>query len=174
MASTAHRIRYKQDMPPSGGYEKILFERTFPKTWATGAKVFGLLGLSMFCGCQMFRVARKRFLRKELENFDARVAMMPFVLAERDRHWLRWIRHTRDNETEVMKDHPGWQTGTWYGEPIYFTLGEKWWDPAWAEVTSHARDIDRINFIRWNDHSEWAGPKWYDKYIPDTVSDYIL
>lgn len=28
-----------------------------------------------------------------------------------------------------MKDVPGWVTGTWYGEPVYFTLGEKWWDP---------------------------------------------
>lgn len=28
-----------------------------------------------------------------------------------------------------MKDVPGWKTGTWYGEPVYFTLGDKWWDP---------------------------------------------
>lgn len=23
----------KQDMPPRGGYAKILYQRTFPKTW---------------------------------------------------------------------------------------------------------------------------------------------
>lgn len=28
-----------------------------------------------------------------------------------------------------MKNVPGWKTGTWYGEPVYFTLGDKWWDP---------------------------------------------
>lgn len=43
--------------------------------------------------------------------------------------WLRHVRKNRELENEIMKDVPGWVTGTWYGEPVYFTLGEKWWDP---------------------------------------------
>lgn len=30
------------------------------------------------------------------------------------------IRKVRDIETEVMKDVPGWKTGTYYGEPVYY------------------------------------------------------
>lgn len=44
--------------------------------------------------------------------------------------WLRLLKKNRDLENEVMKDVPGWKTGTWYGEPVYFTLGDKWWDPS--------------------------------------------
>lgn len=33
-----------------------------------------------------------------------------------------------------MKDVPGWKTGTWYGEPIYFTLGDKWWEPHYKVI----------------------------------------
>lgn len=38
-----------------------------------------------------------------------------------------------------MKDVPGWKTGTWYGEPVYFTLGDKWWDPVFhvSAITRH-------------------------------------
>lgn len=32
-------------------------------------------------------------------------------------------------EKELMKDVPGWKVGTWYGEPVYFTLGEDWIEP---------------------------------------------
>ena len=39
------------------------------------------------------------------------------------------MRKIRDAEDEVMKDVPGWVTGTWYGEPIYFTTAGGWWDP---------------------------------------------
>lgn len=39
------------------------------------------------------------------------------------------MRKIRDAEDEVMKDVPGWVTGTWYGEPVYFTTAGGWWDP---------------------------------------------
>lgn len=43
--------------------------------------------------------------------------------------WLKVLKKNRDMENKIMKDVPGWKTGTWYGEPVYFTLGDKWWDP---------------------------------------------
>ena len=33
--------------------------------------------------------------------------------------FLRQLRKNRDEENELMKDVPGWVTGTWYGEPLY-------------------------------------------------------
>ena len=42
---------------------------------------------------------------------------------------LRLVKRNRDLENELMKDVPGWKTGTWYGEPIYFTLHDKWIEP---------------------------------------------
>lgn len=32
-------------------------------------------------------------------------------------------------EKDLMKNVPGWKAGTWYGEPIYFTLGDNWIEP---------------------------------------------
>lgn len=62
-------------------------------------------------------------LRKlEVEKRDSLIALEPFIMAERDRAFLKHLRHLRDVEREVMKNHPGWEVGTLYGEPIYKTL----------------------------------------------------
>ena len=57
--------------------------------------------------------------------------MQPFLVAERDRRWLSVMRKNREMEEEVMKDVPGWKVGTWYGEPVFYTLeDDHWWDPS--------------------------------------------
>jgi hypothetical protein len=48
--------------------------------------------------------------------------------------YLRFWRKNREEEDKVMKDVPGWQTGTWYGEPVYFTTSAGWFDPIDKEV----------------------------------------
>lgn len=50
------------------------------------------------------------------------------------------MKRNRDYENELMKDVPGWKTGTWYGEPLYFTIDyvDRWWDPTgevWMRFT---------------------------------------
>ena len=51
------------------------------------------------------------------------------------RHLLLMNRLRRE-EDEVMKDVPGWVTGTYFGEPTYFTTAGGWWSPAHVEVSA--------------------------------------
>uniref|UniRef100_A0A5S6Q8X9 NADH dehydrogenase [ubiquinone] 1 alpha subcomplex subunit 13 n=1 Tax=Trichuris muris TaxID=70415 RepID=A0A5S6Q8X9_TRIMR len=108
----------------------------------------------------------------KLEDNDVFIALQPFMVAERDRMWLNEVRHARDLENEVMRNVPGWTTGTWYGEPIYFTLPkDKWWDPIGMELQAHARMRHIKQRQRWAEHDEYAGPHWWDKYIPKFLLD---
>ncbi|VDM76897.1 unnamed protein product [Strongylus vulgaris] len=111
-------------------------------------------------------------LTEKFEDVDITNAMQPFLTAERDRYWLKLLKKNRELEEEVMKDVPGWKTGTWYGEPVYFTLGDKWWDPMQDEVFAHSkRDVFYKEHL-WRHHSEYAAPKFYDKWIPDFIMKY--
>lgn len=86
--------------------------------------------------------------------------------------WLHTLHRLREEEREAMKNVPGWKVGTWYGEPMYFTIPpEKWWDPLDGEVFSQSRELDR-----WlHDHLPWqeweSAPHWYHKYFPSWWKD---
>ncbi|EYB85880.1 hypothetical protein Y032_0289g1508 [Ancylostoma ceylanicum] len=63
--------------------------------------------------------------------------------------------------------------GTWYGEPVYFTLGDKWWDPMQDEVFAHSNKDLFYREHLWRQHSEYAAPKFYDKWIPESIGKYF-
>ncbi|KAJ1374698.1 hypothetical protein KIN20_037448 [Parelaphostrongylus tenuis] len=58
-----------------------------------------------------------------------------------------------------MKGVPGWKTGTWYGEPVYFTLGDKWWDPEAYEIYAHSTEHCIKKERYWRHHSDYAASK---------------
>jgi len=168
------RIKYKQDMPPPGGYKDFIWHRTFPKTWATASKLFGGFIVAFSFGIFYVRNFRRKIMMMEIDHQDAKIALEPFVLAERDRIWLRYLRKMREAETELMKDVPGWQAGTWYGEPVYFTVGDKWQDPNEFEMFAHARYMDGRWITRFKLHDGWAGPHWWDKYLPEWLLERMV
>lgn len=87
--------------------------------------------------------------------------------------WLETLSRLRDEESEVMKNVPGWKPGTWYGEPIYFTLPQdKWWDPTDQEIYAQSRWTDKINHFWFNRMEGTSAPHWYDKYIPEIIKDW--
>lgn len=45
------------------------------------------------------------------------------------------MRRNRDEEAKLMANVPGWEVGTWYGEPVYKTL------PPDALVTPHIKEF---------------------------------
>uniref|UniRef100_A0AC34G7U1 NADH dehydrogenase [ubiquinone] 1 alpha subcomplex subunit 13 n=1 Tax=Panagrolaimus sp. ES5 TaxID=591445 RepID=A0AC34G7U1_9BILA len=92
---------------------------------------------------------------------------------QRDREWLRLLKKNREIENELMKDVPGWKTGTWFGEPVYYTLGEKWWDPAQLEIFAHSPRKSQMDEMLFHQHSEYSAPKFYDKWIPEFIGRYI-
>jgi len=160
-------------MPPPGGYGKFNWDRTYAKTfWKPKIMIPTMVAMGAY-GIYQGHMQKKQRLTAKFEDVDLYSAMQPFLTAERDRYWLKLLKKNRDLENEVMKDVPGWKTGTWYGEPVYFTLGDKWWDPSFHEVMAHMPRKSQTDEIYWKHHSEYAGPHWYDKYIPDFIGKHI-
>ncbi|CAI4221217.1 unnamed protein product [Auanema sp. JU1783] len=163
----------RQDMPPSGGYRSFNFNRTFPKiVWRPGVVVAAVFGASVVGAYQALE-SKKDDITEKFEDVDINNAMQPFLTAERDRYWLKLLSKNRELESEIMKDVPGWKTGTWYGEPVYFTLGDKWWDPSATEIFAHSWGSVSEREHLWRQHSEYAGPKFYDNWIPKAIGRYL-
>jgi len=160
-------------MPPEGGYRKFNWNRTLPKIlWRPGVAVGVAAVCTLYGSVEMLDKRMKRFSAK-FEDVDCQSAMEPFLTAERDRSWLRVLKKNRDLENQVMANVKGWQTGTWYGEPVFFTLGDKWWDPIAYEVFAHSDNHTRTRDLTWQHHSEIGAPKFYDKYLPEIVKKYV-
>ena len=49
------------------------------------------------------------------------------MLAERDRAFLKQLRLNREYEAELMKDVPGWEVGTWFGQKVFATEPDDKW-----------------------------------------------
>lgn len=79
-----------------------------------------------------------------IEDDEGRQALEPLMEAETDRLVLWQMRRNRDEENELMKDVPGWVTGTWFGEPLYKTNPnfDKWIQPTFVEAYAHTRTRD--------------------------------
>ena len=74
--------------------------------------------------------------------------------AETDRILLWQMRRNRDEENELMKDVPGWVTGTWFGENVFKSNPnlEEWIQPTPLEIYPHVRIRDmmkQLNFKNW-------------------------
>ncbi|KAM6461218.1 NADH dehydrogenase [ubiquinone] 1 alpha subcomplex subunit 13 [Liasis olivaceus] len=126
MAAGAWKV--KQDMPPLGGYGPIDYKRRLPQRGLPG---YGLLAIGL--GAFVFGsyvIFRWNWERRQLafEELEARIAMMPLLMAEEDRRTLRLLRHNFDEETKIMKDVPGWQVG----ESVFHTT--RWVDPRIEEL----------------------------------------
>ncbi len=84
---------------------------------------------------------------------------------------MKLVRGNRELEEDVMKDVAGWQTGTWYGEPVYFTLGDRWWDPDIYQAFAHSSKARSTRYINFYKHDEYSGPHWYHKYLPKWMQE---
>uniref|UniRef100_A0A0N5C8A5 NADH dehydrogenase [ubiquinone] 1 alpha subcomplex subunit 13 n=1 Tax=Strongyloides papillosus TaxID=174720 RepID=A0A0N5C8A5_STREA len=164
---------FKQEMPPPGGYRTFNSSRTYAKQLFRPGLVTGIIAGCTLYGIYQSHMIRKHSITEKFEDVDIQNAMQPFLTAERDREWLRVLKKNRDLENEIMKDVPGWKTGTWYGEPVYFTLGDKWWDPSIIEAYAHSDPSDMNTETFWSHHAEYTAPKFYDKYLPKWLLDYM-
>lgn len=128
-----------QDMPPAGGYKAFNYKRVQMKPILSAKMLFaGYVAVSAGA-YYIFRLTDKKIGREEIEMRSCQNVMMPIVIAERDREYLKQIRRNRDEEAKLMANVPGWKVGTWFGEPVYKTLqpGE-WVDPGYYEFYCHA------------------------------------
>lgn len=130
--------RYVQDMPPEGGYNPINVKRVPLKPMLNAKWLIGgylaITGAALY----VFYLTEKEIIRDQVEMRSCRNVMLPVLIAERDRRYLKQLRRNRDDEAKLMANVPGWVVGTWYGEPIYKTRPKtEWNDPIMEEFYGH-------------------------------------
>ncbi|XP_047995832.1 NADH dehydrogenase [ubiquinone] 1 alpha subcomplex subunit 13 [Leguminivora glycinivorella] len=112
----------KQDLPPPGGYKPIPYKRIPAKQFFSGYAMFaGFIGMTTG-SLYLYYLNYKQIKKHEIEMRSAKMAIYPMLLAERDREYLKQLRRNRDAEADLMKDVPGWEVGTYYGEKVYKLL----------------------------------------------------
>ncbi|CAL1528203.1 unnamed protein product [Lymnaea stagnalis] len=84
---------------------------------------------------------------QQLEMKDARIAIEPFIFAEKDRAILKHYRRNRDEENELMKNVEGWKTGTLWGEPVYHNVRSRYIKPCMVELIAHMSYWDKNDFV---------------------------
>jgi len=117
---------FRQDMPPKGGYKAFQWAKVPGKKRLSGYATFGIFAgvtAAAWIGYIFEQKAKKKVI---IEMNDGRIALAPLLLAEEQRAYLKQLRANRDEENELMKNVPNWQTGTWYGEPVYENLNQRW------------------------------------------------
>jgi len=116
-----------QELPPPGGFSRIVFERIPHKTFMNGKTIALWLGVSYAVGAIGVIESAKSNRRVTLEAQSGQNAIQPFLLAERDRQLMRQMRKNRDAEADLMKNVEGWEVGTLFGTPVFNTVGENEW-----------------------------------------------
>jgi len=145
--------KFKQDLPPPGGYRPIQYLRIPAKTYFSGTFMFASFVVFQFAACYVFGFSNRRAQKMEVEERSTRLAILPMLCAEKDRSYLKMLRKHRDEEARLMKDTPGWKVGTYWGEPIFFTRPkDEWYNMTMQEFYAHNRQSDRqyaLNFWKY-------------------------
>ncbi|EJU06356.1 GRIM-19 [Dacryopinax primogenitus] len=104
-------VPYRQDMPPTGGFEAIRYKRYLPYKGPSGAVIFGAFFLVSAYG--LYRVGMGNREKRELlrEKQWARIHLVPILMAEADRNLVRREYVALEREKELMKNVKGWQPG---------------------------------------------------------------
>ncbi|KAM9844492.1 NADH dehydrogenase [ubiquinone] 1 alpha subcomplex subunit 13 [Aulostomus maculatus] len=131
--------KVKQDMPPPGGYAAFDYKRNLPKRGLSGYSMFGIgIGVMIFGYWRIFKWNRER-RRLEIEELEARLALMPLLQAEKDRRVLRLLRENLEEEAILMKDVPGWKVG----ESVFHT--DRWVTPLSDELYNLRTHEEAVN-----------------------------
>ncbi|XP_011704235.1 PREDICTED: NADH dehydrogenase [ubiquinone] 1 alpha subcomplex subunit 13 [Wasmannia auropunctata] len=128
-----------QDLPPKGGYGPIQTERIKLRTILGAKSTIALFVTTTLAGFYAYYRSFKVVRREQIEMRSARLAILPLLLAERDRAILKQMRRNRDAEAELMKNVEGWEVGTYYGEPIFYLDDyNQFREPLYFEHFGHA------------------------------------
>ncbi len=123
--TTDRSLPYKQDTAPKGGYKPITYSRMPARQLVTAPILFGGFWVAQAFGFYLYSIGVKRLRYLTIEAESAAFALTPLLLAERDREYLKHLRRHRDYEKELMKDVPGWQVGTWFGQKVFKTTTDE-------------------------------------------------
>lgn len=138
MADACQVIK-KQDLPPPGGYKPIPYKRVPAKQYFSGYAMFAGYLATTAGGLYLYYLNYKQIQKHEIEMRSAKMAIYPMLLAERDREYLKQLRRNRDAEAELMRDVPGWEVGTYYGERVYKNIpADSLVEPIFHEYYAHS------------------------------------
>ena len=127
-----------QDLPPPGGYSAIPWKRVPAKSYFKWKTMWAIHFAVSSGALYLYYLNYKKVERDNIEMRSAKFAIMPLLFAERDREYLKQIRRNRDEEAKLMANVPGWEVGTWYGEPVFKTLPKDTFvDPSFREYYGH-------------------------------------
>jgi len=116
---------FMQDMPPRGGYGPIQWARVVGKKPMRGYTIFGIFAAVTTLAWIGYFIEEDGKKKLRLEMNDGRLAIYPLLLAEEQRLYLKQLRANRDEENELMKNVPGWETGKWNGEELFHNLNKR-------------------------------------------------
>ncbi|GAC74619.1 NADH:ubiquinone oxidoreductase, B16.6 subunit [Moesziomyces antarcticus T-34] len=110
-ATMSGAVPYRQDLPPSGGYQPIRYKRNLPGKNLSGLTIFG--GVIAICAYGFYKVGQGNLEQRELKRERAwsRIHLIPLLMAESDRDAFRRSEAQLAREKEIMKDVPGWEAG---------------------------------------------------------------
>lgn len=165
----------KQDMPPSGGYKPITYQRVPARSYFNGnywkksivyhkslyyvTQILGWALIGMYLGttaaaAYVYYLNYKKVHHNKIEQRSAIFALYPLLLAEKDRAFLKQLRKNRDEEASLMANVEGWKVGTWFGEPIYHNYKkDKLIEPNLVEYYIHSNHRDynkRVSVTMWS------------------------
>lgn len=104
--------------------------------------IAGYVGITA-AGLYVYYLTCKKIKREEVEMRSSRHCILPLLIAERDREYLKQLNRNRDEEASLMANVKGWKVGTWFGEPIYKTqTADHLNDPIFKEYYAHAHYKD--------------------------------
>lgn len=130
-----------QDLAPPGGYAKFNFKRVPLKPILSGKQLFAGYFFISAGATYVYYLTDREIKREQIEMRSSRNVMFPILIAERDREYLKQLRRNRDEEDRIMKNVPGWKTGTWFGEPVFKTAKpDDWQNPIMQEFYAHTAD----------------------------------
>lgn len=131
-----------QDLPPPGGFGTINVDRTLPRPILRQSILLVLsIGVTLF-GLNYIHEWRKRYRVLKIEQAEHYIATVPFLYAEQERKYLINLHKIREAERELMKDHPGWEVGTLYGEKLYKTMPKDFLPPVSGAEFAFGRSVE--------------------------------
>jgi len=122
MSGTASK--FKQEMPPSGGYADINWMRVKPQRMFRNWTLLAVTTACFIYGHYHYHHRMLYMGKLEVERYDHLIALEPLLFAERDREYLKQLRRNREEERKLMANVPGWVVGTLWGTPVFRTLKE--------------------------------------------------
>uniref|UniRef100_A0A2K6D995 NADH dehydrogenase [ubiquinone] 1 alpha subcomplex subunit 13 n=1 Tax=Macaca nemestrina TaxID=9545 RepID=A0A2K6D995_MACNE len=97
--------KVKQDMPPPGGYGPIDYKRNLPRRGLSGYSMLAIgIGTLLYGHWSIMKWNRER-RRLQIEDFEARIALMPLFQAETDRRTLQMLRENLEEEESRGASH---------------------------------------------------------------------